>query len=105
MQQSERLSQPQLSRSPWLEVGLPAQSSPVYIEEIIISPVSVSLTFTSGSEALSANGLVLLQMLLRAVGTSVVNLDDAHIVLKGFRLQNCFDTPEFIAQKLLIRYK
>ena len=34
-----------------------------------------------------------------------MNLDDAQIVLKGFELHNCFDTPKFIGQKLAIRYK
>ncbi len=31
--------------------------------------------------------------MLKTLGTSVINFDDAYINLKGFKLLNCFDTP------------
>jgi len=93
LEQSAHLHQPALCAQPWATCALPAETNPVYIDEIIISPVNVSLTFTSESKSQSANKLMLLQMILKTVGTSVINFDDAQIDLKGFKLQNCFDTP------------
>ena len=42
---------------------------------------------------------------LKGIGSSVINIDEAKITLKGIKLSNCFDSTTGITNKMFMKYK
>lgn len=42
---------------------------------------------------------------LKGIGSSVINIDEAKITLKGIELSNCFDSTTGITNKMFMKYK
>lgn len=42
---------------------------------------------------------------LKGLGSSIVNVDNANILLKGIELEHCFDSMPGITNKMTIKYK
>ncbi|KAL4445126.1 hypothetical protein ABPG74_018854 [Tetrahymena malaccensis] len=87
----------------WEVQTLPDQSLPTYIDQIILSPININLSFKSKTRA--NNNFALLTVLATALGVALSNVDDAPLTLKGIKLQNCFDTADGITDKLIQKYK
>ena len=71
-----------------------------------MTPIILNISFTSkASKGNSSGNLMLFRMFVKALGCAISNIDDANIKLKGIKLENCYDNPTGIGQKLLVHYK
>jgi vacuolar protein sorting-associated protein 13A/C len=76
-----------------------------YIDQIVLSPLYINLTFQKKASAADADAFVLFKMFLNALGVAFSNIDDAPIKLNGIKLENCFDSTAGITSKLITHYK
>jgi len=86
------------------EIALTNQQT--FIDEFILSPIKLNLTFLTKSKGADFNsGLAVLTMFFKALGVALANIDDAPIKMTGLKLENCFDTTSGITSKLISHYK
>lgn len=85
--------------------SIPPTSAPTYIDQIIISPIEVNLTFKSDKSLTNQDDLMLLNTLFSIIGVTVLNVDDSPLKLNGIKLNNCFDTPSGIIDKIITHYE
>ena len=48
---------------------------------------------------------MLLNTLFSIIGVTVLNVDDSPLKLNGIKLNNCFDTPSGIIDKIVTHYE
>ena len=90
----------------WEKDEITMTNQQTFIDEFILSPIKLNLTFLTKSKGAEFNGgLAVLTMFFKALGVALANIDDAPIKLTGLKLENCFDTTGGITSKLISHYK
>ncbi|CAD8058857.1 unnamed protein product [Paramecium sonneborni] len=92
--------------SEWIKKKLPNAQLPIYICEIIISPIQLNLTVQmSGKGDLNMGNLAIFASIAQAVGVVLSDISEAPIFFKGWKIENCFDTGSGILNKMMQFYK
>ena len=90
----------------WEKDDIPISNQQTFIDDFIISPIKLNLTFLTKSKGSDiTGGFAVLAMFFKALGVALANIDDAPIKLTGLKLENCFDTTSGITSKLISHYK
>ena len=93
----------------WRKTLVPQSNHKVYIEHIAISPLIIKLTastsFGTSSDKSVNRQQELMGRFFTAFGVAFANIEDALVIFKGINLENIFDTPSGIQDKLIIHYK
>lgn len=90
----------------WEIDEIPETNQQTFIDEFILSPIKMNLTFLKKTKGAEINsGLAVVTMFFNALGVALANIDNAPIKLNGMRLENCFDTSGGITTKLISHYK
>ena len=88
----------------WEVEELKMNYNQIFLQEIVIAPFEVTLTFVNQIKN-SEFKLNPLSMLLNSMLSAIANLEDVKIKLKGLQLYNCTDTKEGIISKFEDHYK
>jgi vacuolar protein sorting-associated protein 13A/C len=70
-----------------------------------MGPLKLNLTFRSTGHAAETDAFIIFNMIVKALGCALTNIDEAPINLKGIKLHECFDTTDGITKKLITHYK
>lgn len=94
-----------MTRLSWKERPVPEMTNNVFIQNLIINPIFINLSFQRNRRDVAENILFLIHLFATVLGTALVNLDNAPLKLRGLRLDNVFDSQEAIVKKILDRFK
>ena len=97
--------EPLESHFEWLNAPTGATKSNLFIQELVIPPIFINLTFQKLSGLAKKKNDGILNVLSSALGIIVANVDDAPLKLKGIELKNIFDSKSSIVNKLINKYK
>jgi len=94
-----------LSKLSWKYRPIPEMTNNVFIQNLIINPIFINLSFQRNRRDVAENVLFLIHLFATVLGTALVNLDNAPLRLRGLRLDNVFDSQDAIVKKILDRFK
>ena len=76
------------------------------MEELELQPIFLNISFRLKGQSSSRkkDGYFIFEILKNALGTALVNIDEAPLTLKGVKLTNVFDDQQAVTKKLVKRY-
>lgn len=85
----------------WKTIELSSISSTIFIQKLIISPLLINTSYTSGFNIERKH----FSIFTRAIGIAMKNIDNAPISLKGMEIIDYYDTLSGFFNKILFTYK
>lgn len=76
-------------------LNIPNPSKTIYIKDLLISPLLINFSFQKSYNSKSES-FFLYRVIANALGAAISNIEDAPIVLAGFRTENVCDTTQGI---------
>jgi len=92
-------------RFSWQVEELPEFTDKIFIKELVLHPIFVNVSFQLKKANLTENLFFLGNQFATALGSAIVNLDDAPVRLKGFKIENLFGSQGDILNKMLEKLK
>jgi len=93
------------SKFDWKNRGIAQVKSNIFIQHMIVNPIFLNLTFQLKKTSMTENIFFVANLFANSVGSAVLNLDNAPVHVKGFKLDNVFDSEEGIKKKILDKLK
>jgi len=93
------------SKFDWKNRGIAQVKSNIFIQHLIVNPIFLNLTFQLKKTSMTENIFFIANLFANSVGSAVLNLDNAPVRVKGFKLDNVFDSEEGIKKKILDKLK
>jgi len=92
-------------RFSWQVQELPEFANKIFIKDFVLHPIFVNVSFQLKKANLTENFLFFGNQFATALGSAIVNLDDAPVRLKGFKIENLFGSQADILNKILDKLK
>ncbi|EGR30928.1 PH domain protein [Ichthyophthirius multifiliis] len=104
--EEKQIEQYKQQKFKWQVCEIPPTSTPTFINQLILSNIEISLTFSAKLKTNDEmSGLSILKSIFTALGVAFANIDEAPLSLSGIKLINCFETIPGISNKLMAHYK